>query len=283
MPEQALRLLGPAFLAAFGALAVDRLCAARGLLPPGFAQPWRRIGGGLVLAGILWIGVFLPLGQLGLEPAEELSQVPVWQLFVLHMLLVATLLVWFALGFGDQAQPGRVFARQFGFAAERLPSELGLGVVLGLAAWVATLLALLATALAIYLVAGEDALPQEPPALVPWIAGLPVAVRVLISLSAGVVEETFFRGFLQPRAGIALSTFFFVLAHLSYGQPIMLVGITLLSLIYAFLTKWRQTIWPAITAHALFDAVQLLVVVPAALRLIEPRGVVEAVGWLAIW
>jgi membrane protease YdiL (CAAX protease family) len=63
----------------------------------------------------------------------------------------------------------------------------------------------------------------------------------------------------------------------------MLVGITLLSLIYAFLTKWRQTIWPAITAHALFDAVQLLVVVPAALRMIEPRGVVEAVGWLAIW
>ena len=79
---------------------------------------------------------------------------------------------------------------------------------------------------------GEEALPKQPPALIPWIAALPVGVRLLISLSAGVVEEIFFRGFLQPRIGIFLSTVLFVLAHFSYGQPFMLVGITLLSLIY---------------------------------------------------
>ncbi|HEY4588628.1 MAG TPA: CPBP family intramembrane glutamic endopeptidase, partial [Thermoanaerobaculia bacterium] len=89
-----------------------------------------------------------------------------------------------------------------------------------------------------------------------------------ISLSAGVVEEGFFRGFLQPRVGIVMSTCLFVLAHFSYGQPFMLIGITLLSLIYAYLVRWRQTIWPAIAAHALFDGVQLLVVVPAALRML---------------
>ena len=49
----------------------------------------------------------------------------------------------------------------------------------------------------------------------------------------------------------------------------MLIGITLLSLIYAFLVRWRQNLWPAIAAHALFDGVQLLVVVPAALRLLQ--------------
>jgi membrane protease YdiL (CAAX protease family) len=47
----------------------------------------------------------------------------------------------------------------------------------------------------------------------------------------------------------------------------MLLGITLLSLIYAFLVRWRQTIWPAIAAHALFDGVQLLVIIPMAMRL----------------
>ena len=52
----------------------------------------------------------------------------------------------------------------------------------------------------------------------------------------------------------------------------MLVGITLLSLIYAFLVRWRQNIWPAIAAHALFDAVQLLVIIPAALKLLESAG-----------
>ena len=43
----------------------------------------------------------------------------------------------------------------------------------------------------------------------------------------------------------------------------MLIGITLLSLIYGLLVKWRQNIWPAIAAHALFDGVQLLVIVPS--------------------
>jgi membrane protease YdiL (CAAX protease family) len=284
MLEQALRLAVPALLAALAAFAVDRICARRGLLPPGFTQPWRRVAGGLAVGAILWIGVFLPMGQLGVEPVEDLTQVPVWQLFLLHGLLLLSLAVWFGLGFsglGGPGTPGRTVAAQLGFVTPHLPQELGLGVVLGLAAWVLVLLALLATGLVIYFVGGEKALPQEPPALVPWIAGLPIAVRLLVSLSAGVVEETFFRGFLQPRVGIGLSTGFFVLAHLSYGQPIMLVGITLLSLVYAFLTRWRQTIWPAITAHALFDAIQLLVVIPAALRLLEERGLVKAVAAIA--
>ena len=45
-----------------------------------------------------------------------------------------------------------------------------------------------------------------------------------------------------------LSTLFFALAHLSYDQPIMLVGVTLLSVLYGLLTRWRQNIWPAIPA-----------------------------------
>jgi len=80
------------------------------------------------------------------------------------------------------------------------------------------------------------------------------------------------RGFLQPRIGIALSTLFFTVAHLSYGSPFMLIGIALLSLIYGFLVRWRQNLWPAIAAHALFDGVQLLVVVPAALKMLQGTG-----------
>jgi len=144
--------------------------------------------------------------------------------------------------------------------------EVLIGLLLGICAWGVVLLALLAAALAIYAIGGEKALPK-PSAIVPWIASLPVLVRLMVSLSAGFMEEIFFRGFLQPRIGIALSSGFFVLAHLSYGQPFMLLGITLLSLIYAFLVRWRQTIWPAIAAHALFDGVQLLVIIPMAMRL----------------
>jgi len=156
-------------------------------------------------------------------------------------------------------------AAQLGLVAPRVSREVWIGLLLGICAWGVVLLALAAAALAIYAIGGEKALPK-PSAIVPWIASLPVLVRLMVSLSAGFVEEIFFRGFLQPRIGIALSSGFFVLAHLSYGQPFMLLGITLLSLIYAFLVRWRQTIWPAIAAHALFDGIQLLVIIPWAMR-----------------
>jgi len=160
----------------------------------------------------------------------------------------------------------RQIAIQLGLVAPSVPREVLIGLLLGICAWGVVLLALLAAALAIYAIGGEKALPK-PSAIVPWIASLPVLVRLMVSLSAGFVEEIFFRGFLQPRIGIVLSSGFFVLAHLSYGQPFMLLGITLLSLIYAFLVRWRQTIWPAIAAHALFDGVQLLVIIPMAMRM----------------
>lgn len=166
----------------------------------------------------------------------------------------------------------RVFAAQLGFRAPSVPAEIGVGLLTGLGAWLAVIAALMVIAGLMLAMGGERLLPKAPPALVPWIAALPFGVRVLVSLSAGVVEETFFRGFLQPRIGIFLSTAFFALAHASYGQPFMLIGITLLSLAYAALVKWRRNIWPAIAAHALFDAVQLLVVIPAALRFLGAQG-----------
>ena len=43
---------------------------------------------------------------------------------------------------------------------------------------------------------------------------------------------------------------------------------TFLSVLSGALVRWRQSIWAAIAAHALFDAVQLLVIVPAALELL---------------
>lgn len=318
--EAALRLGVPALLALLVAFLFDRACARKGLTPPGFRSPWRRGLALAFLAGILWRGVFVPLGTIGLDLDVDLSGVSTPQLFFLHSLLVATAVGWFLLGFagvkeeertagtagtgemapapaaaaGGEWHPyappeaaltdptpaappapaprpglGRQFLAQFGFLTPNLPGELGLGVVLGVGAWLAVIAALLVVALVLYLTGGESALPKAPPTLVPFLAGLPVIVRLLVSLSAGVVEEFFFRGFLQPRIGIWLSTALFVLAHFSYGQPFMLVGITVLSLIYGLIVRWRQTIWPAIVAHTLFDAVQLLVMIPYALKLLE--------------
>jgi membrane protease YdiL (CAAX protease family) len=288
-----LRLLGPAAAAVAAAWALDRLCRRKGLMPPGFRYPWRRAAASALVFLILWFGIFAPLGEIGLaEPKLDLSAISVPRLFLLHGMLALVVLGWMVLGFAnldrarrpaaDSASPPpaalggavrpplwRQIAAQLGLVAPNLSREVLIGLLLGACAWGVVLLALLAAALAIYAIGGEQALPK-PSAIVPWIASLPVLVRLMVSLSAGFVEETFFRGFLQPRIGIALSTGFFVLAHLSYGAPFMLLGITLLSLIYAFLVRWRQTIWPAVAAHALFDGIQLLVVIPMAMRLMGP-------------
>ena len=85
------------------------------------------------------------------------------------------------------------------------------------------------------------------------------------------MEETFFRGFLQPRIGILASSLLFVLAHWTYGEPFMLVGVALLSLTYALLTRWRGSVWAAAAAHAVFDGVQLLVLVPLAMEQLAPE------------
>lgn len=311
-PEQLLRVGIPVILGIAGAFLLDRLCAARGFLPPGFRVPWRRIAAGAVLAGLLALGVFAPLGGLGLTQEDpDFSKIATPQLFALHFLMMGTLGAWFLLGYAGVAEVARTgtevartdtdgalegapvapppprpslsaqFAAQLGFRAFNVWREIGLGIILGIAAWVAVLLALMGVAGVLWALGGEEAVPQQPPAMVPFIAGLPILVRVLISLSAGVVEETFFRGFLQPRVGIVLSTAFFALAHLSYGQPFMLIGITLLSLIYALLVKWRQNVWPAIAAHVFFDAIQLLVIVPSVLRMLQGTGAKAAAAMSA--
>ena len=265
-----LRLLGPLVLALVSATAVDQLTAMRGLQPPGFREPWRRLAGSLVLAAVLYIGVFAALGTVGLEHGPLPAQIPPLQLFSLHGMLVLGLLLWMLLGFAGQPLAGlalpRVLARQLGLVPARPLAEAGIGFGLGLLVWPLLLLCMLIVVGATVALGGEKLLPQQPPQLIVWIAGLPAGLKVAVALSAGVVEELFFRGFLQPRVGIAVSTLLFVLAHLSYDQPFMLVGITVLSLAFAGLVWWRQNIWPAVAAHFLFDAVQLLILIPWVLH-----------------
>ncbi len=264
--------VAPVLLAGAVAALVDLRTRRAGLDPPGFASPLRRWGALVLLASCFWIAVFAALGAVG-QPAElDLEAVEGWQLFALHALMVATLLGWYALGYGGVTAEGASLATQLGLTAARPLREIGLGLVFGVGAWLLVLAGVVAFALALTALGGEELVPQSPPEMIPWIASRPWALRLAVALSAGFFEETFFRGFLQPRVGIGLSTLLFVAAHLSYDQPFMLVGVTLLSLLYAGLVRWRQSIWAAVAAHALFDAVQLLVVIPAVLEVWAPPG-----------
>jgi membrane protease YdiL (CAAX protease family) len=269
--KEAAVAIGPVALAALVAAWIDLRTRRAGLDPPGFADPLRRWAWLVLLGAVLWVGIFGSLGQTGGE--VDLSQVSDWQLFALHALFVAVLLAWYALGFaGARAAGAAGLAPQVGLVARRPFTEIGIGLVFGVGAWLAVLGGVLALGLALQALGGEELLPTRPPDMIPWIAGRSVALRLAIALSAGIVEEIFFRGFLQPRVGIPLSTALFAIAHAAYGQPFLLVGVTLLSLLYAGLVRWRQSLHAAITAHFLFDAIQLLIVIPSVLRLWRPDG-----------
>lgn len=281
----ALRLLGPLALAALVAHLILRQAERRGLQAPLLRprerrseerpadlepSPWRYRRGLvlLLLSGVLFFGVLYPLGTIGLEQEVDLESLSTPQLFVTHALLLAGLAGWYWLGFaGLTRQPGAGWRDQLGLRAENLRHELGIGVLAGIAGWLGAVAIMMVLALVLLALGGGSLVPEEPPVLVAWIAGLPVWVRLLISLSAGVVEEVFFRGFLQPRVGVLLSTILFTTAHLTYEQPLMLVAIVFLSMLFAWLVRWRQSLYSAMTAHAVFDALQLLVVIPLVLRL----------------
>lgn len=277
MPETgALRLLLAAALAAGTALGVDRWTEVRGYLPPGFTHLWRRAAALVVLAAIFYVGVFLPVAMFGVvrPPLPEDLSTP--RLFLLQVLFLLALVAWFLLGYARAgASAGALtasFARQFGLRARDAFAELALGSAAGVVGWVLTIVLMLAVVGLTWALGGEELLPTEPPELVPLVAGLPILVRIAIALTAGVVEELFFRGFLQPRVGITLSSALFVLAHLSYEQPMMLVGIAGLSVLFGLLVRWRGTVLPAIAAHAVFDLIQLLIVVPQVLERLPGAG-----------
>ena len=276
-----LLVLGPLVLGAATAIAVDWSAERRGLQAPALSlrsapttgRALRRAFLLTVMTVGLALAVFQSITALGVETEVDMSQVATWQLFFVHAVLMGMMGLWYLVGFGGHLAPPRRLAtewwRQFGLRSTSIGREILLGLAVGAVGWfvvlaVVSLLGLLAGSLI-----GPESLPDGVPEQVVWMAGLPVLLRFAIAVSAGVVEEVFFRGFLQPRIGILASTGLFSVAHLSYGQPFLLVGVTLLSVGFAFLSRWRGNVWAAITAHFAFDAIQLLVLIPAALRFAE--------------
>ena len=90
------------------------------------------------------------------------------------------------------------------------------------------------------------------------ITGLPGPVAVIVLGSAGIGEEAFFRGALQPRFGIVIPSLLFMTLHgPQYGFNLALLGLFGVSIILGLLRKHVNTTAAMIT-HALFNAVQVL-------------------------
>lgn len=215
----------------------------------------------LWLLGFMMLLAVLVTGA-ALKPASarDLAGMPFFSLFLLHGILIVFLLGWWAFTGGP---PLREFLQ---IRHERPLEVVSVGVAIGVGGWMVTLMAALVVAL-ILQATGLIQQPNETPPMIGWMAALPLWKKAMIVLSAMTVEEFFFRSFLQKRIGLLASTVLFALAHFTYGQPLLLIGVTVISLIIG-LTFWRtKNVLPGIIAHGVFDAIQLFVIVPFAVRM----------------
>jgi membrane protease YdiL (CAAX protease family) len=220
----------------------------------------------------LWLGGFLLLLALLVTQsaqttvtAKQLESTPFYNLFAMHAVLVLFLAGWWLAA-------GRPPLREFFNIRHERPAEVAaIGLSVGVAGWIITIImALIAT----LILRGVGVLeqPPEPPAMIGWMAALPVWKKALIILSAMTVEEAFFRSFLQKRVGLIASTILFALAHFTYGNPLLLIGVTTVSVVIGIAFYRTKNVLPGVIAHGVFDAIQLFVIIPFAFRMMGAGG-----------
>lgn len=258
-PNDLLRIVVPLTLAAIVALSSNR---------SGSAETPRLLKttpfGVVAMFLALYLGVFQGLSFYGALPEPELDAIAWWQLFWLHGFLLVAVLIWYVSGWRSSGSSGtNMVLAELGLTSDSAQRELAGGVFYGVVGWAA---ALTATAVVSALAANlnQELISEAAPTAVVQLAAMPVLLRLAISVSAGVAEEIFFRGFLQPRLGIALTTVLFLLAHAGYERPLMMTGLLVLSVLFGILRK-RYSVWVAIWAHTTFDVIQLLLFVPFVL------------------
>ena len=232
----------------------------------GFSTPLRRTSAVFLLTAVLLLTVAWPfaMGFTGVEPeARDLSFV---SLFGVHVILALFLVCYYLLS-GHRSAADFLRLR-----SDRPLSDVTAGVFIGAAGWLLTIfLAALFVGLW-YLVRGAPpgaeagASGSRVSPMIVWLVAQPAAVKISIVCSAMFVEEFFFRSFLQTRVGPLAATLMFTAAHGAYGQPLVLVGILVISTVLSVALVLYRNVLPCIVAHGVFDAIQMFVVIPLVLK-----------------
>jgi len=216
-----------------------------------FAYVWL----GLLLVGVgsatAWAAVHQPT-------AQQLAKMSFAGFFVLHIVFVVFLLGWWL---ATRMPSFRTFLNIRASGEDALA-----GFAIGLGGWIVTIVIVVVVAI---ILSAAGLIPQklEPPAMIAYMAKVAWWKKAFVVFSAMTVEEAFFRGFLQKRIGLIASTILFAVAHAGYAQPMLLVGVTIISLIIGTAFYRTKNLLPGIVAHGVFDAVQLFVIIPIAFRM----------------
>ncbi len=217
--------------------------------------------------GLLWVVlvvcVFYP--TLSPDAAADVDPQTLWfaSIFTGQFILGGFLLVWWVLA-------RRVSLLRFLRLEHASLDDVGFGLGVGAVGWILAIASSAAVALALLWLGynptgGQDSLLEVPPLLL-WLTDLPVWRKLIVVGVAMTVEEAFYRAFLQTRIGWVLSSALFALSHGGYGLPTLTASVFAVSLAIGWALRQRGTLLPCIVAHGVFDAVQLLVVMPIAIE-----------------
>ncbi|HYU25382.1 MAG TPA: type II CAAX endopeptidase family protein [Thermoanaerobaculia bacterium] len=227
---------------------------------------------GAKIAAYAWLGLLLfgltitVIGSaMHVPTARELARIPFYSLFLLHGVLIVFLAGWWLL-------TGRPPLRELLNLRRGNGVEMTMiGFAVGVGGWIFTIIVAVLLAL-ILNAAGVLPKPAQPPPMIAWMAALPLWKKAVVVLSAMTVEEAFFRGWLQKRVGLVASTILFALAHSGFGQPLLLIGVFIISLVIGFTFYRTKNLLPGVIAHGVFDGIQLFVVIPVLFRMMGLDG-----------
>ncbi len=248
---------GIPLLAAIVTVASEKGAFARDRFPSAL----RRRTALVLLFGVFILTVLIPASS---NPGEiDTRGLRFPDIFTSQLLLSAFLVSWWLLA-------GRPrFSEFLSLQSEDPLHEAGAGICLGLIGWGVTFL------VGIIVAASAAALrmpgPESVPPLIVWMAKLSASKKLLVVLAAMTVEEFYFRAFLQTRFGPFSASVFFILAHSGYGEPFFFAGILGITVILTAAFQRTRSILAPMVAHGVFNAIQLFIVLPSALRVVNPQ------------
>ncbi len=256
-------LLAPALTCAIFAILSGRGTTRRLALE--FPTRGRRSAAFALLWLVLYAAVAVPVASSGEEIVVDLDRLSLLSLFTGHAILVAFLVAWWTLR-------RRIGLARFLHMEGIDRSDWSGGIRLGLTVWACTFGVAIFAGLILQLAVGPSGgaidssleIPEIPEVML-WMVALPVYAKLAIVFVAMTVEEAFFRAFLQSRIGLLPSSVLFAFAHASYGLPTLMIGVFVVSLIIGRDFSRNGNLLRCMLAHGVFDAIQLLVVVPFAI------------------
>jgi membrane protease YdiL (CAAX protease family) len=85
---------------------------------------------------------------------------------------------------------------------------------------------------------------------------------LLIAVTLGpIAEELFFRGFLQKKTGVFITSIVFALLHSGYGSIAEILGAFIASMVFGWWVKKHDDVVPTIIAHAFYNMLSILLII----------------------